>query len=200
MSPGSPLRPRGFALAMPASAAWSRAMWAFIFVMKSPGQTTFVEMCRLPSALARPTLRWLTAALLALYAQAATGLSWDCGRKAATEAMLTTRAGSPGRPAAASSFASFCVRLKTPRTFRSKMRGHALSGYSSNLPPQVAPALFTRMCNRSSRLAMKSAAAWHPAASLRSEAKGTTSPPEALASSLSSAAQASQESSLREVM
>ncbi len=106
-----------FAFSVASCTASSLARWAFILVMNSPGQMTFVEILRLPSAFARPTDICDTAAFEAesarqamrsrvsgstsrakrqmqcgcSQAQAATGLSAEAGERAATLEMLTWR-------------------------------------------------------------------------------------------------------------
>ncbi len=67
------------------------------------------------------------------------------------EPTLITRAGSAGLAAASSRGSSARVRWNSAFTFSASTLSQAASGYSSMGAPQLAPALFTRMCRAGSR-------------------------------------------------
>src|SRR6202020_1960076 len=109
--------------------------------------------------------------------------------------MLTTRPGSAELAAARNSGRHRTVSSNRALTLTFQSLSNASSGYSSSGAPQVAPALFTRMCSRSSRAPMTSISRSMPSAPARLEGTEMHSP-----NADSSAALASHSAALRAVM
>ncbi|ALE77835.1 hypothetical protein WY02_04565 [Pseudonocardia sp. AL041005-10] len=84
--------------------------------------------------------------------------------------MLITRAGSSADPAASSSGRNARVRKNGAFRLRSSTLSQACAGNSSSGAPQVAPALLTSRCTRSSRSPTSAASRTHSSSDERSAA------------------------------